>query len=536
MRRLQILLAIFGGLVTVLVFLLYPLVSAETLSRIVDPSSLSKLWFSVAIGYGLFTIFHCLDWRSRAKEAEKKRGWIFNFRWSYAFYLMILSLLGMLLLLSEFHQAFMEFRNEKIDRFPWTLVVPLAGAPVALFLWYIRDQVKEIEREQKAKDQYQKEKDQKQRDLERLQTDFHKYSEWAASSKDPALRIAAINNLKSFITGEVFGSPRANDFQVPGLSLLTMLLNLASEEVIEEKREIIDENHIQGFNTQNQADGSSRHFFYQVDRIFKIVLSEEYGEALATVRRGSSFSILAADGRTSLTSTYLIEANLRGAYLGGAKLVATNLKKADLQGAYLGGILHWDTIESIEGANITAVRNAPEGFVEWALECGAVIEKDRFRGANLKGADLEAVYFLGADLQFANLQWAFLCRANLQEADLGRANLQNAYLKGIKKWRGIKSIEGANITAVRYAPNGFVEWALERGAVIEKDAFRGADLRTVHLQGADLRSLNLEGVRNWKVNRSMEGANITGVKKAPDGFVEWALERGAVIDEEGDKP
>jgi uncharacterized protein YjbI with pentapeptide repeats len=58
--------------------------------------------------------------------------------------------------------------------------------------------------------------------------------------------------------------------------------------------------------------------------------------------------------------------------------------------------------------------------------------------------------------------------ANLAGADLGAAILENADLRNVDMagvlWRDIKSIEGANIYGVRHPPDGFISWALQNGA------------------------------------------------------------------------
>jgi hypothetical protein len=42
-----------------------------------------------------------------------------------------------------------------------------------------------------------------------------------------------------------------------------------------------------------------------------------------------------------------------------------------------------------------------------------------------------------------------------------------------------------------------------------------------------LRSANLSGVK-WKEIRSIKSANVAGVKSAPEGFIQWALQNGAI--------
>jgi hypothetical protein len=63
--------------------------------------------------------------------------------------------------------------------------------------------------------------------------------------------------------------------------------------------------------------------------------------------------------------------NLRGADLSNANLDGVDLTNADLAGANLAGIGNWQTIQSVKGTNVGGVKNAPEGFVDWARKNGA---------------------------------------------------------------------------------------------------------------------------------------------------------------------
>ncbi len=93
----------------------------------------------------------------------------------------------------------------------------------------------------------------------------------------------------------------------------------------------------------------------------------------------------------NLTLANLNSANLRGAVLDRAKCIQTDLSNADLNGSSLVGVdfsgaildgadlrnadlrnLEWHHLKSIAMANIAGVRNAPSGFVDWALKNGAV--------------------------------------------------------------------------------------------------------------------------------------------------------------------
>jgi len=80
-------------------------------------------------------------------------------------------------------------------------------------------------------------------------------------------------------------------------------------------------------------------------------------------------------------------------------------------------------------------------------------------GTNLKDADLGE-----ADLCSANLNGAVLDGADLRGANLENADLRNANLQGTL-WKGIRSIEKADIYGVRNAEEGFAAWAMQHRAV-----------------------------------------------------------------------
>jgi len=58
-------------------------------------------------------------------------------------------------------------------------------------------------------------------------------------------------------------------------------------------------------------------------------------------------------------------ANLSGAVLDGATLDTADLGNADLSN------VQWQKLKSLKGAKIGQVRNAPEGFIQWATQHGA---------------------------------------------------------------------------------------------------------------------------------------------------------------------
>jgi uncharacterized protein YjbI with pentapeptide repeats len=70
-----------------------------------------------------------------------------------------------------------------------------------------------------------------------------------------------------------------------------------------------------------------------------------------------------------MDNTDFVAADLSDTDLTGARLSNADLRHASLQG------IHWRHIAAIDGANVWAVRDAPEGFISWALAHRAVSVK-----------------------------------------------------------------------------------------------------------------------------------------------------------------
>jgi len=124
---------------------------------------------------------------------------------------------------------------------------------------------------------------------------------------------------------------------------------------------------------------------------------------------------------------------------------------------------------------------------------GAFLQGVRLDGANLLRCNLEATDLRDIHLAAAELEWADLESANFRSGDLHLAHLRNADLKNV-------DMVGANLA--------------------------GADLSGANLENADLRNVDMAGAL-WHDIKSIEGANIYGVRHPPDGFTPWALQNGA---------
>jgi Pentapeptide repeats (8 copies) len=79
---------------------------------------------------------------------------------------------------------------------------------------------------------------------------------------------------------------------------------------------------------------------------------------------------------SNLQNARLIDADLTDADLNSAKLAGSDLSRATLDNADLRDTdlhnIHWQEIRSIKMANITGVKDAPDGFTAWALKHGAI--------------------------------------------------------------------------------------------------------------------------------------------------------------------
>jgi len=132
----------------------------------------------------------------------------------------------------------------------------------------------------------------------------------------------------------------------------------------------------------------------------------------------------------------LVGVDISGAFVQGLRLPGATLTRANLSGM--------DARDSdLQGADLTE----------------ANIQASNFRGGNLRNAKFQDADMGGADFCSANLSGADLGGATLDGADLGNTDLANV------KWQKIKSIKGTALQQVRDAPEGFLQWAGEHGAV-----------------------------------------------------------------------
>jgi hypothetical protein len=138
---------------------------------------------------------------------------------------------------------------------------------------------------------------------------------------------------------------------------------------------------------------------------------------------------------------------------------------------------------------------------------------------NADGTPLVGVDVSGAFLQGIHLPGARLSRSNFSAADLRDSDLSSSHMSY------------ANLRSANFRESTLRNVDFEHADFTDADLggadLGGADLSQANLAGADLRSANLTNLK-WRDIRDLKGANVFGVKNAPEGFVAYALKSGAV--------
>ncbi|WP_158942188.1 pentapeptide repeat-containing protein [Granulicella sp. S190] len=127
-------------------------------------------------------------------------------------------------------------------------------------------------------------------------------------------------------------------------------------------------------------------------------------------------------------------------------------------------------------------------------------------GVSLKHANLSRCDLHASDLRNSDFSDSVLSFCTLEDANLRSANLTNAKVDDVKMTN--VDMNGANL--------------------------QGADISGSDLTGADLRGANLKGVQ-WQRISAIKMANIFNVRNAPQGFIKFALDNGAVSMESEEK-
>jgi hypothetical protein len=142
----------------------------------------------------------------------------------------------------------------------------------------------------------------------------------------------------------------------------------------------------------------------------------------------------------------------------------------------------------------------------------------------LQELNADKVPLVGVDVSSAFLQGLNLAGANLMRSDFSSADLRNSNFTAANFT--LANLNSANLRRAALVRTNFTQADLRSTDLTGSD-LAGADFSGIMLDDADLRDANLAGVQ-WQNLKSIQRANIAGVKNAPAGFADWALKNGAV--------
>jgi uncharacterized protein YjbI with pentapeptide repeats len=161
---------------------------------------------------------------------------------------------------------------------------------------------------------------------------------------------------------------------------------------------------------------------------------------------------------------------------------------------------------SFEEANLHSIYIATTGMY-----------RANFRRADLSSSEIHASDFDVADFGEANLERTKMDRISLRNANFANATLRHVNFDGV-------SLNDANLTRADLTDAVIKNTPMRRGQLTEARLDR-AVFENVDLRGADLAAIN-----GWQSMQSIKGSNIHNIVNAPTGFVQWALDNGAIVD------
>jgi hypothetical protein len=142
----------------------------------------------------------------------------------------------------------------------------------------------------------------------------------------------------------------------------------------------------------------------------------------------------------------------------------------------------------------------------------------------LQELNADRVPLVGVDVSSAFLQGLNLAGANLMRADFSAADLRDSNFTAVNFT--LANLNSANFRSATLDHANFTQADL-RYADLAGSNLAGADFSGAMLDDSDMRNANAQNIQ-WQGLRSIQRANIAGLKNAPAGFTEWALKNGAV--------
>jgi hypothetical protein len=194
-----------------------------------------------------------------------------------------------------------------------------------------------------------------------------------------------------------------------------------------------------------------------------------------------------------------------------------------------------DVLEYLEGFSVLIAvifyfSESGDRLKQKHYQAWQVINTAQGKGGNggridaLEELNSDGVSLIGVDLSDAFLQGIHLQRARLERANLGSADMRDSDFSAV-------DLSNADLRSGNLRNSNF------RGANFQHASLNDADLSGVDLGGADLGGATLTNTDltnatlaslRWRAVGDVRGANVFGVKEAPEGFVTWAIQHGAV--------
>ncbi len=304
----------------------------------------------------------------------------------------------------------------------WTLLLALLAAPLAWYLWLIRDRNRLAEFSNTR--------------LNELRDYFYKLQEWATDSEHPSRQVTALFQLRDFLRGDRVLIPRelANErrrfIRMAREFIVVLLRNRDLWESGARSRESGDRapGLLAGGAQETQSSVESLQkepAGHPVQAALEEILIKD-GFRLRDLSRAdlAKFELARADlRRVNLTDVNFHRTNLRQATLAHSTLDHANFQRADLTGTDLYRVAAFKTDFSDAKIGLVNFRRAQlscASFKRSALH-GSSLRNSNLSGALLDGADLTNASLVGSRLHGASFGYAIFTKANLADARIAIA-------------------------------------------------------------------------------------------------------------------
>lgn len=307
----------------------------------------------------------------------------------------------------------------------WTFLLALLAAPLAWYLWLIRDRNRLAEFSNTR--------------LKELREYFYKLQEWATDSEHPSRQVTALFQLRDFLRGDRVLIPRelagerrrfvrmAREF------IVVLLRNRALWESAVESGARSRENGdrapgVVASGTRETESVESKEKEPQrhpVQAALEEILIKD-GFRLRDLSRAdlAKFELARADlHRVNLTAVNFHRTNLRQATLAHSTLDHANFHHADLTGAELYRIAAFKTDFSDAEIRLVNLRRAQlsSAIFKRSALVGSSLRNSNLSGVLLDGADLTKASLVGSRLHGASFSYTIFTKANLSDARIAIA-------------------------------------------------------------------------------------------------------------------